>query len=136
MRPEPLRKGRPAESSGGEIMKPGDLVAEAERVSGKVRDHLGVMGEYGESEVIADTGPEEIPIEVDVADIEPIRPPREKPPAAEPAAVDLVLGGEVERTGSTSFRIPLTFRIHDIEKDIVLNISVQISDSDKDRDIF
>jgi mutual gliding-motility protein MglA len=132
----PPKKRRSVDFSEGEIAEPDDLVAEAERASGKVRDHLGVMGEYGETEVIADIGPEEIPIEVEVSDIEPMETPREKPRAEEPAAVDLVLGGEVERTGSTSFRVPLTFRIRDIEKDIVLNISVQISDSDKERDIF
>ncbi len=127
-----------------EIVEPDELIAEAEQASGKVRDHLGVMGEYGETEITIETAPEEVPIEVDVSDIEPMETPREtpldipreKPRAKEPVAVDLVLGGEVERTGQTSFRIPLTFRINDIQKDIVLNISVQITDSDTDRDIF
>ncbi len=136
-RETPPPKGRrPVDFSEGEIIEPDDLIAEAERASGKVHDHLGVMGEYGETEVIADTGPEEIPIEVEVSEIEPLKTPREKPRAEEPAAVDLVLGGEVERTGSTTFRIPLTFRIHDIQKDVVLTISVQISDSGTERDIF
>jgi signal recognition particle receptor subunit beta len=122
--------------SEGEAVEPEDIVAEAEHASGRVRDHLGVMGEYGESETIADVGPEEIPMELDVADIEPMETPREGRADEAPAVVDLVLGGEVERTGPTSFRIPLTFRIHDISKDVVLNISVQVTDSDKERDIF
>jgi hypothetical protein len=134
----PPKGRRVVDFSGGDIDEPEELVTESERSSGKVRDHLGVMGEYGEGETIADVGPEEIPIEVDVADIEPMETPREVKVkhAEEPAVVDLVLGGEVERTGPTSFRIPLTFRIHDIDKDVVLNISVQITDSDTDRDIF
>lgn len=132
----PPETRRPVNFSEGEIIEPDELIAEAERASGKVHDHLGVMGEYAETEVIVNTESEEIPIEVDVSDIEPMKTPREEPRAEEQAAVDLVLGGEVERTGRTSFRIPLTFRIHDIEKDIVLNISVQITDSDTERDIF
>jgi mutual gliding-motility protein MglA len=132
----PARKQRGVDFSNGEIVEPEELVAEAERASGKVRDHLGVMGEYGEAEVVANVGSEEIAIEVAAQDIEPMETPREQPPAEKPAAVELVLGGEVERTGSASFQIPLTFRIHDVQKDIVLNISVQIADSKKDRDIF
>lgn len=139
VRPEreaPPQGRRPVDLSSEEIVEPEELVAEAERASGKVRDHLGVMGEYGEVEVAADAGDEEIPIEVSTQDIEPMETPREAPPAQEPAAIDLVLGGEVERTGPASFQIPLTFRVHDVQKDIVLNISVQIADSKKDRDIF
>ncbi len=136
-RETPRPKGRgPVDFSEGEVSQPEDIVIEAERASGKVRDHLGVMGEYGETETIADVGPDEIPIEVEVDDIEPMETPREGSPVEEPAVVDLVLGGEVERTGPTSFRIPLTFRIQDIAKDVVLNISVQITESDKERDIF
>ncbi len=135
----PPQRRQAVDLSEGEIVEPEDLVAEAERASGKVRDHLGVMGEYGEVEVVADTGTEEIPIEVTAQDIEPMETmetPREGPPTKEPTAIDLVLGGEVERTGPASFQIPLTFRVHDVQKDIVLNISVQIADSKKDRDIF
>jgi mutual gliding-motility protein MglA len=132
----PPRRQRAADLTEGEIIDPDELVAEAERASGKVRDHLGVMGEYGEVEVVADTGPEEVPIEVTARDVEPMETPHEGPAVRKPAAIDLVLGGEVERTGSTSFRIPLTFRVQDIQKDIVLNISIQIADSKKDRDIF
>jgi signal recognition particle receptor subunit beta len=136
-RETPAPKGRPSVDFSDEaIVEPEELIAEAERASGKVQDHLGVMGEYGETEAAVNTKPEEIPIEVDVSDLEPMETPREQPPAEEPAAIDLVLGGEVERTGRTSFRIPLTFRIRDIQKDIVLNISVQITDSDTERDIF
>jgi signal recognition particle receptor subunit beta len=137
--PPPQR--RPSmDFSDDEIVEPEELVAEAEQASGKVQDHLGVMGEYGETEAAVEAEPEETPeeahIEVDVSDIEPMETPREAPHTEEPTAVDLVLGGEVERTGRASFRIPLTFRIRDIEKDVVLNISVQITDSDTDRDIF
>ena len=135
----PPQRRQTVDLSEGEIIEPEDLVAEAERASGKVRDHLGVMGEYGEVEVVADTGSEEIPIEVTPQDIEPMETmetPREGPPTKASTAIDLVLGGEVERTGPASFQIPLTFRVHDVQKDIVLNISVQIADSKKDRDIF
>lgn len=129
-------KRRPVDFSEGEIVEPDELIAEAERASGKVQDHLGVMGEYGEAEVVTEIGPKAAPVEVTVPDTESMETPREKPSPERTTAVDLVLGGEVERTGTASFRVPLTFRIHGIEKDIVLNISVQIADSDKDRDIF
>jgi len=140
MEPAEPEGRRPANLSEEEIIEPEELVAEAERASGKVRDHLGVMGEYGEPEVLIDTQEDEIPIEIAATEIDSMETPRETtqegPSNEEPVVVDLVLGGEVERTGSASFRIPLTFRVRDVQKDIVLNISVQIADSKKDRDIF
>ncbi len=54
------------------------------------------------------------------------------PQSPRPAAVDLVFGGKVLRIGSSSFKIPLTLRLNDIKKDVVINISLEISDSDKD----
>lgn len=107
-------------------------------------DDLGVMGDFDEKE---DHDSDEIEInleedgeikaDIDGVDLSRSLVPedvktREVPKAQRPVAVDLVLGGEVQRIGSSSFKIPLTLRLNDIKKDVVLSISLQISDSDKD----
>ncbi len=127
-----------ADFSEGEIIEPEEEFPEAEKGKGTTRDHLGVMGEYEESRVessgeLAPAAEEEIKIEIEEPEAAEIRP---SGPEGEEFAVDLVLGGEVERTGPSSFKIPLTFRVHDIKKDVVLTINLQLTDSHRERDIF
>lgn len=107
--------------------------------------------EHGEAEEIevdldsrdfsgrSDSRSEQMEIEVGIEkDVSSQRPDDVEITAADrrPAEVELVLGGEVERLGATAFKIPLTFRLNDIKKDVQLNISFKISDSEKDKDIF
>jgi signal recognition particle receptor subunit beta len=132
----------PSESEEGleeieaEVVEPEAVVSETGAVEQK-RPDLGVMGEFGnepDEGQILDTawgggvaGGEDSPASEPTVEV-----------TIEPGenSVDLVLGGEIERTGPASFRVPLTFRLHNIQKDIVLNINLQLSDSGKDRDIF
>ncbi len=129
-------------------------------------DDLGVMGEYDDTdrdrrreieiehveaeEIEVDlesrdfsgrstSGTEQMEIEVGIGKTETSQRTDEVGTDAqdrEPAEVELVLGGEVERIGAAAFKIPLTFRLNDIKKDVQLNISFKISDSEKDKDIF
>ena len=102
-------------------------------------DELGVMGEYDEgleTPKEADDVYEEVEVEVDSQGIKEVGAAVDIEVYDNDKGVDLVLGGEVEKTGPASFRLPLTFRINDIKKDLVLNINFQITESDKERDIF
>lgn len=109
-------------------------------------DQLGVMGEYDNdidssqesasgSDVRngTDAGVTARKAAVHAGDFQT---PRESSPAGNVERVELVLGGEIERVGVGTFNVPLTFQVDSIKKDIVLNISIQITDSEKDRDIF
>jgi hypothetical protein len=122
---------------------PEDNVVEAEEIASDEElnavDELGVMGEFGEelqTPMEADLGYEEVNVEVDSHGFEEVKAAVDIEVSENDKGVDLVLGGEVEKTGPASFRLPLTFRINDIKKDIVLSINFQITESDKDRDIF
>ncbi|MBN1881831.1 MAG: hypothetical protein JW885_06620 [Deltaproteobacteria bacterium] len=100
-------------------------------------DQLGVMGEFDNNNdstagAASDSAPAPGGAAAETATPQPgdFKTPREA------EHVELVLGGEIERMGVSTFKIPLTFQVDAIKKDIVLNISVQITDSEKDRDIF
>jgi len=107
---------------------------------------LGVMGEFDNNtnashETVSDSalssGPDgDIKAEKPSTHSGDFLTPSEKPLAGDAERVELVLGGEIERLGMSTFKVPLTFQIDSIKKDIVINISVQIADSEKDRDIF
>jgi signal recognition particle receptor subunit beta len=125
-------------------------------------DDLGVMGEYdddrgggrieiehGEAEGLevdlesrdfsgrSASKSEQLEVEVGIEkDASSRGPAGAAAPNQGAAEVELVLGGEVERIGAAAFKIPLTFRLNDIKKDVQLNISFKISDSEKDKDIF
>ena len=135
--PTPPRSRATADFSRSEVMEPEETVSERGKVAGAVRDHLGVMGEYDETadERITESRAEEGEISIEI-DESVVGGDKAVELAAEEAAVDLVLGGEVERIGPSSFKIPLTFRINEVNKDIVLTVSFQITDSHKERDIF
>lgn len=143
--------------SGGEELETDDILTYEGEKTAQETDDLGVMGEYGDRPgegrggmETADNDEMEIEISedrfstapavdnVDVVDIDKTPTEAQESVASreEAAEVELVLGGEIERIGTASFKIPLTFRLNDIRKDVVLNISFQVSDSDKDRDIF
>jgi signal recognition particle receptor subunit beta len=130
------RAGAAADFSRAEAARSAETADEEQGGGDAGRDHLGVMGEYEETapgtieRFERDEG--EISIEIDESVVGGGMPV----PGAKAEAIDLVLGGEVERIGPSSFKIPLTFRINDIKKDIVISVSFQISDSNKDRDIF
>jgi signal recognition particle receptor subunit beta len=111
-------------------------------------DQLGVMGEF-ENDMLAmseddsDSAPAaektakgDKKVEKTPPDTGDFLTPHETPGEGEGEKVELVLGGEIERVGIGTFKLPLTFQVDAIKKDIVLDISIQITDSEKDRDIF
>lgn len=113
-------------------------IASDEEIDSTVSE-LGVMGEYNErleTPKEPDDDYQEVELEVDSQGFKEIEAAVDIKTNDNDKSVDLVLGGEVEKTGPASFRLPLTFRINDIKKDIVLNINFQITESDKERDIF
>ena len=123
----------------GNIVEADEMEIASDEELGVSVSELGVMGEYGEelqTPMEADLGYEEVDVEIDTQGIEEVGASVDIEVIENDKGVDLVLGGEVEKTGPASFRLPLTFRIKDIKKDIVLNINFQVTESDKDRDIF
>jgi len=109
-------------------------------------DQLGVMGEFendmyavddSASEPVADTKTGDMKKQGKTASgAEDFLTPHETAQDGDVERVELVLGGEIQRVGIGTFKVPLTFQVDAIKKDIVLNISIQITDSEKDRDIF
>jgi signal recognition particle receptor subunit beta len=109
-------------------------------------DQLGVMGEFeNDMNAVDDAASKPAPRAVSgdgmkqrraATGVDDFSTPTEIPPGGNVEQVELVLGGEIQRVGVGTFKVPLTFQVDTIKKDIVLNISIQITDSEKDRDIF
>ena len=132
-------RGGEVDLSGGYLRGEGEGMetpVEIEGMGVEDIDEVKEIDEIDEIEEIEELNVEDIQMEDDGV---PLRSRDDAPLARDNASeksLDLILGGEIERIGPTSFKLPLTFRLKDVRKDITLNISFKVSDSDEDKDIF